>query len=391
MKVAFTGHKGIPVTKGGGVENYVQNLSTRLADRGFEVISYNRRHYANMGDQWQGVEIRYTPCWESKSFEAITHTITSIWDAFWEPNLDILHVNSVGPGLTIPMTRFAFWLKRILTGHKTSIVFTFHSEDWFHGKWGYFAKKMLRLGALFGSLCADEVIAVSKSVKKTVKQEFYRQATYIPNGTNFHLVRSDSQLAKFGLVKGEYIIFVARLVKHKNPHILIEAYQKMKERYEKKLTIVGGASHTAEYEKYLHKLAGDDPDIIFTGHQSGHTLKQLFAHAALYVLPSDSEGLSISLLEAASYGVPIIISNIPQNREVVRSYAGKVRPRSVQSLAKKMESMLADYDTHKANAQTLQNIVRKEYNWDTITDQVVEIYTKYYSWYLVERPIFSYK
>lgn len=391
MKVAFTGHKGIPSTKGGGVENYVQNLSTRLVGKGFEVISYNRYHYADVGEQWEGVDIRYTPCWESKSFEAITHTFTSSWDALWEPKLDILHVNSVGPGLTIPFTRVAFWMKRIFTGHKTSIIFTFHSEDWHHGKWGRMAKYMLRVGALFGSLFADEVIAVSKSIRGTVRKEFHRNAIYIPNGTNFHNINSDRYIKKFGLEKEGYIVFVARLVKHKNPHVLIEAYQKMKDRYGKKLVIVGGPAHTGEYEQYLHKLAENDPEIIFTGHQSGNTLKQLFANAAIYVLPSDSEGLSISLLEAASYGVPIIVSSIPQNREVVRSYGGKVRPRSVQSLARRLEEMLEDYDTSKEKAAKLQEIVKDHYSWDTIVDKVERVYIDQYMKYAVEQPIFSYK
>lgn len=373
MKIAFVGQKGIPATAGGGVENYVEHLAVRLARRGHQVLAYTRSKYAPEG-LYKGVEVIATPSVPTKSLDAGTHTVSSIWHSFFIPDLDILHINSVGPAFFTIFARIGFGLKYILGGKYTKVVFTFHSADWYHGKWNLFAKSMLKLGAWIGCNFADEVITVSKSLRYFASREFDVKTTYIPNGTDFNHITSDSELAKFGLKKKSYIVFIARLVKHKNAHILIQAYQEMARKYGKKLVIVGAETFTKDYEKYLHQLADGNKNIIFTGHQSGRTLKQLFANAAVYVLPSASEGLSISLLEAGSYGVPIIVSDIRENIEVVGDLAHIARVNSVVSLRHKLEEVLGDYRGAQELAEMLQSEIRYHYSWNNIVKAVENLY-----------------
>jgi glycosyltransferase involved in cell wall biosynthesis len=373
MKIAFVGQKGIPATAGGGVENYVEHLAVRLAHKGHQVLAYTRSQYAPEG-LYKGVEVLATPSIPTKTLDAGTHTLNSIWHSFFIPDLDILHINSVGPAFFTIFARIGFGLKYILRGKYTKVVFTFHSADWYHGKWNLFAKSMLKLGAWIGCNFADEVITVSKSLRYFASREFDVKTTYIPNGTDFNHITSDSELAKFGLKKKGYIVFISRLVKHKNAHILIQAYQEMALKYGKKLVIVGTETFTKDYEKYLHQLANGNKNIIFTGHQSGRTLKQLFANAAVYVLPSASEGLSISLLEAGSYGVPIIVSDIRENIEVVGDLAHIARVNSVVSLRHKLEEVLGDYRGAQELAEMLQSEIRYHYSWNNIVKAVENLY-----------------
>ena len=336
-------------------------------------MAYTRSQYAPAGD-YKGVEVIATPSIPTKSLDAGSHTFFSIWNSFFIPDLDILHINSVGPAFFTLFARIGFALKYLFTGQYTKVVFTFHSADWHHGKWNLFAKSMLKLGAWIGCNFADEVITVSKSLRYFVCREFDIKTTYIPNGTDFNYITSDSELVKFGLKKRGYIVFIARLVKHKNAHILIQAYQQMARKYGKKLVIVGTGAHTDEYEQYLHSLANGDSNIIFTGHQSGRSLKQLFANAAVYVLPSSSEGLSISLLEAGSYGVPIIVSDIRENIEVVGDLAHIAKVNSVTSLKHQLEYVLGDYKGAMELADMLQSEIKYHYSWNNIVKAIENIY-----------------
>lgn len=373
MKIAFVGQKGIPSIGGGGVENYVEHIAVRLARKGHKVLAYTRFKYAPAGD-YKGVDMIATPSIPTKSLEAGTHTFTSICNSFFISDLDVLHINSVGPAFFTLFARIGFGIKYLFFGKYTKVVFTFHSADWYHGKWNFFAKSMLKLGAWIGCNFADEVITVSKSLRYFVCREFEVKTTYIPNGTDFNYITSDSELSKFGLKKRGYIVFIARLVKHKNAHILIQAYQEMSRKYGKKLVIVGSGSFTNDYEKYLHTLANGNKNIIFTGHQSGRTLKQLFANAAVYVLPSSSEGLSISLLEAASYKVPVIVSDIRENLEIVGDLAHVAKVNNILSLRHQLENVLGDYKGAMELADILQSEIKYYYSWNNIVSALENVY-----------------
>lgn len=375
MRIAFVGQKGIPSTAGGGVENYVDHIAVKLAHKGYEVFVYTRKSYAP-ASEYKGIKIIETASIPTKILEAGTHTFTSIWNSFFIPDLDVLHINSVGPAFFTLFAKLGFGLKHLFGAKHTKIVFTFHSADWYHGKWNLFAKSMLKLGAWIGCNFADEVITVSKSLRYLVHREFDIKATYIPNGTDFNHITSDSELAKFGLKKKEYIVFISRLVKHKNAHILIQAYKQLAKNYGKKLVIVGGDSYTKDYEQYLYDLAAGDKNIIFTGHQSGRTLKQLFANAAVYVLPSASEGLSISLLEAGSYGVPIVISDIRPNMEIVGDLGHIAKVNSTISLKHQLESVLGDYKGAMELADILQSEIKYHYSWSNIVKAIENVYRR---------------
>lgn len=121
---------------------------------------------------------------------------------------------------------------------------------------------------------------------------------------------------KFNLVKDDYILYVGRLVPEKGLEYLIKAFKMIKT--SKKLVIAGGASDTNEFEQRLRYLSDTNENIIFTGFVQGEILEELYSNAYIYVLPSDLEGMPLSLLEAMSYGNCCMVSDIEECSSVIQ-------------------------------------------------------------------------
>lgn len=364
MKAYLIGQKGIPA-KNGGVEKHVENLAVRLARNGQEVFVYARNNYQDKKlKHYQGVNIINLPSVGTKNLDAISHTFFACLDLIFRRRPDVVHFHSVGPSSLILLIK--------IFRPKLKVVFTFHCQDYHHQKWGRLARWYLKLGEAIGCRYADQVITISEELKKYSKEKYGVETIYIPNGAEKVTETNDDLLSSWNLKKGEYFVSISRLVKHKGIHYLIEAYQKLAT--EKKLVIVGGGAFTDEYVSELKKLAGDKPNIIFTGNQSGKVLAQLYANAYAFVQPSEYEGLSVALLEAMSYGLPCIVSDIPANLEAVAGQALIFENKNTKDLEDKMLKMLSNPDLGKEIGEKLRERANTEYNWDTIAKNTKKLY-----------------
>lgn len=364
MKIYIIGQKGLPA-HGGGVETHVENLAIKLAKSGHEVFAYTRRNYTSKNFlEFMGVKLISLPSIPTKNLDAISHTFLACLDFIFKRKADVIHFHSIGPASLI-------WLIKILRP-QVKIVFTFHSQCYFNSKWGKFAKFYLSLGEKIGCTLADEVIVVSKSLKKYVEEKYHRQANYIPNGVNINENISASKIKElWNLEKNSYILSVSRLVKRKGLEYLIEAYKKINT--DKKLVIVG----SGDFSKTLKEMAKDNNNIIFTGVQTDRELQELYSNALLFVQASEAEGLSISLLEAASYKSPVLISNIDANLEVMGSDAFSFENRNINDLKDKLDLFLNNAnirDNVDKNIEKVYNKILNEYSWDKIIDQTVVLY-----------------
>ena len=366
MRIAIIGQKGIP-SKGGGVEKHVENLAVYLVKAGEDVLVYNRTNYRpEKIKDYQGVEIINLPTIGSKHLDAIVYTFLSIIHLSTQ-KVDIIHLHSIGPALLT-------WLVKLIKP-KTKLVFTFHCQDYYHQKWNAVAINMLKLGEKIGHKYADEVIAVSKSLKSYSYRRYNRQVNYIPNAVEkANIMPANIIKEKWGLDKNSYIVSISRLVRHKGVHYLIESYKKLNT--DKKLVIVGSSSHTDDYVKYLHNLAKDNKNIIFTGLQSGDILNELFSNAYIFVQPSEEEGLSISLLEALSFKLAIIASNIPANAEVLGDTNTLFENKSVDSLKEKMDKLINDPDLALKLSEKGKERVENNFNWSKVSHDIIDVYKK---------------
>jgi glycosyltransferase involved in cell wall biosynthesis len=369
MKIAFIGQKGLPATVG-GVETHVERLALGLAARGHDVTVYARHWYVKRRlKKYRGVHIIFKKSWATKNFDTISHVFFSSIDAC-RRNYDIIHYHGVGPALLSFIPR--------IFAPRTRVVVTFHSVDRTHMKWSWIAKFFLHLGERAAVSFPHATIAVSETLKKYCRANYGKEVRYIPNGVDRHecvvprLIKN-----KWGLTHGSYLLFLSRLVKHKGAHYLIQAFNKLKTN--KKLVIAGSSAFTDSYIKELRKLSVDNPRIIFTGELDAETRlwQELFSNAYLFILPSESEGLPIVVLEAMSFGRPVLVSDIPQNLETIQpDYGFRFRNKSVMDLGKKIKYLL----THpklleRTGRSALENVLTK-YSWSTIISEVEDVYVR---------------
>ncbi len=367
MRIAFIGQKtiGIKGERTGGIEKHVDELATRLADRDHEVFVYARAHYQeDRPREYHGVRMIYVPTIYRKNLEAIVHTLLATLHAWFMP-YDIIHYHGVGP------STLTFFL-RILKP-KTRIVTTFHSQDRFHQKWGLLARLYLHFGEIAACWFPHVCIAVSHVIQVYCRTHYRRQVVYVPNGAEPQTVKEFGELENFGLQPDKYFLNVGRVVRHKGLHYLIDAYQKLST--EKKLVIVGGAAEGGEeYFEALKKRVAGDKNILFLGYQSGETLKQLFSHAYIYCQPSESEGLAVVVLEAMSFGTPVLVSDIPENLEAMHRAGFSFKNKNINDLADQMQYCLRHpQEVDKASKKSVE-AVKTFFNWDRITNQVEEVY-----------------
>ena len=377
MKIAMIGQKGIPFIRDGGVERHVEELSIRLVAGGHEVYAYVRPRFIINGQKnYKGVQLISLPSIPTKNLDTITHTFLATIHVLFK-KVDVIHYHGVGPSTLA-------WIPRIFKP-RAKIVVTFHSIDRFHKKWGRFARFYLSWGEWTAVHFAHKTIAVSESIKKYCKDKFKKNVVYIPNGVMAEKISGTEEIKKLGLEKNFYILTVARLIKHKGIHYLIQAYRKIEKTFGddpknwpggkiKKLVIVGAPSFTDDYSAYLNKLAEQSPNIIFTGFQVGDPLKQLFANAYLYVHPSEAEGLSITILEAMSYGTCVLISNIPENLETIDHSGFSFETKNIDDLYEKLIYLLNVPEIVTVRGERGKNFIKENFNWEKIVEETERVY-----------------
>ena len=372
MKIAMIGHKRIP-SREGGIEIVVGELSKRMVRRGSEVTAYNRksRHIAGSEfeekerqKEYEGVKIKwvYTP--DSSKLNAIVYSFFATLNAVFKP-YDVIHFHAEGPSAMIPLAKF--FGKRC--------VATIHGLDWQRAKWGGFATKFLKFGEKTAAKYADEVIVLSKNVQQYFLDTYGRETVYIPNGIDLPEKRKAAMIKeKYGLEGEDYLLFLGRIVPEKGVHYLINAYRKINT--DKRLVIAGGASHTSEYENEVRALAAGDDRIIFTGFVQGQALEELFSNAYLYILPSDLEGMPISLLEAMSYGNCCLISDIPECTEVCGDNAVYFKKSDEKDLENKLNYLLENKDAVQHYKGVSQDFICSKYSWDEVCEKTLQLYQK---------------
>lgn len=371
MRIAFIGQKGIPVIFG-GVERHVEEISTRMASLGHEVFVYVRNNYTDKNlKEYKGVKLIHLPNIPTKHLDAISHTFLASIHALFQ-KYDVIHYQAIGPSSLS-------WIVKFFSP-KSTVIATYHCKDYMHQKWGRLAKVYLRLSEKLACKVPDKTIASSKDLAQHAKKKYNVEAEVIANGANLLYNEKSDKLSRWGLKEKRYILYVGRFVKHKGIHYLIEAFKKLENTNKLsnnfKLVIVGEGFHTDDYVKYLKTISEGRNNIIFTGSQTGEDLDQLFSHAYLFVQPSEYEGLSLVLLEAMGYGLPILSSDIKENTEVIKDTGFIFKSKNVDDLKEKLAYILNKPLEAEEKGKLAKARIQKEYSWDTIVKRTIELYWK---------------
>ncbi len=362
-KVVFVGLRGVPDIQG-GVETHVAAISARLAERGWRVEVIGRTPYlpSRRPYVWKGVTV--TPVWapRSRSFEAVLHTTLGLFVAARE-NPDLVHIHAIGPALLTP-------LARLLGLH---VVVTHHGFDYERQKWGPAARAILRTGEALGMLFSHANIGVSRTIVETVRHRFSVGATFIPNGVESPPPANPDipYLDRIQLRPRRYVLSVGRIVEEKRHLDLIAAFARLNDPG-LKLVIAGAADHAGSYQHDVAVAAAATRGVVMAGFQRGEALSQLYRHAGLFVLPSSHEGMPMALLEALSYGVPCVASDIDANLALDLGQDSYFPLGAVDRLAEAMRAKLAASNPAESAARAAK--ILDSFGWGAIVDRTMEVY-----------------
>lgn len=350
----------------GGIEVVVNELVTRMAAKGHKVICYDRKSKHVSGaalDNSQDTEgVKIIPVWtiDYKGLAALTSSYVAALRAGFS-KADIVHIHGEGPGATC-------WIPKLF-GKKT--VLTIHGLDWQRAKWGGMAKRYIKFGERRAVKWADEIIVLSRGLQKYFRDEYCRETVYIPNGVHKPEIREAKQITeKWGLTKDSYILFLGRIVPEKGLRYLIKAWENIKT--DKKLVIAGGSSDTDGFLKELKKTCSQN--MIYTGFQQGQVLEELYSNSYLYCLPSDLEGMPLTLLEAMSYGNCCLVSDIPECTEVVEDKAVIFSRGNEDELRRVLQGLLDDEQRVAEYKNKAAEFICNKYNWDDVVNRTLELY-----------------
>ena len=364
-KVSVIGIRGI-LGIAGGAEIHSENLYRELSNN-FEITIYARKAYFNSKPTThtsQQTKIKYVRCIKTMYLETISSTfVTTIICFIKKP--EIAHFHNIGAGLFIPLIK--------LRGVKT--VLTYHSKNFEHSKWGFIGRKFLRLCEYISVRHADEIITINKTIADRILSKFNRNCHVIPNGvTKVSNFNSLNLIEQFGCKSGKYVLYVGRISPEKGVHILIQSFIRLKAEFKAdhiqsyKLIIVGQLTHKDKYERKVISLKANRNDIIFTDYQSGYCLNELFSKAGIFVLPSFNEGHSIALLEAMSYRLPCLVSDIPELKVFNLGTDSYFKTGDVNCLMHKLFLLLKSPPCNK-------NYDIDEYSWGKIADRTGTIFS----------------
>ncbi len=369
LNIAMLGHKRIP-SREGGIEIVVEELATRLVEHGYCVTCYNRNGHHICGKEYdtkkrknyKGVRLKAVFTVNIKGFAAMTASLFgAISTAFG--NYDVVHFHAEGPCAML-------WLPKLF-GKRC--IATIHGLDHQRAKWGKLASAYIMFGEKCAVKYADEIIVLSKGIQNYFKNTYGRKTRFIPNGVSRPEVRKAEKITeKYGLEKDQYILFLGRLVPEKGIQYLINAFREIN--IDKKLVIAGGSSDTDVFLDQLKELARGDDRIIFTGFIQGQILEELYSNAYLYVLPSDLEGMPLSLLEAMSYGNCCLVSDIEECASVVENHGMVFKKGDVEDLKEKLKTACETKSLVQKYREKASDYICKKYSWDITAEKTAELY-----------------
>lgn len=371
VKIAMLGHKSIP-SRQGGIEIVVEELAVRMAALGHQVTIYNRSGHHVSGKEfdqkklreYKGIRMKYVPTIDKKGLAAMSASFfAAVAAAFGK--YDVVHFHAEGPCAML-------WLPKLF-GKRC--IATVHGLDHQRAKWGKFASTYIMLGEKCAVRFADEIIVLSEGVQKYFLDTYGRKTRFIPNGVNRPVLHEAEIIKnKFGLEKDTYILFLGRLVPEKGLRYLIQAFKQVKT--DKKLVIAGGSSDTDEFASELWEMAKDDDRIIFTGFVQGQELDELYSNAYVYTLPSDLEGMPLSLLEAMSYGNCCLVSDIDECASVVEDKALIFKKSDVNGLKEKLQLACDQPKIVEQMKAEAADFICGKYNWDDVVKETLSLYRK---------------
>ena len=247
-------------------------------------------------------------------------------------------------------------------------------------KWGGFATKYLKFSEHMAVKYADEITVLSNHDADYFMQAYdAKNIKIIPNGASKPVFAGPRTLYNYSIEPAKYILYIGRFAPEKRVDLLLHAYAASKAKSKYNLVLAGPVADTPQLKETAEKI----PGVILVNNATGELKEALLTWAKMYVLPSDLEGLSMSLLEALTYGDLTLCSDIPENIEVYQNSTTFLHTfqhgdivdlttniDTLLSLPRAVPGMAKDGD----DAMLQSNLFRSLYDWDKVTMQYKNLY-----------------
>lgn len=365
LKIAFLGVKGIPSKS--GTERVVEAIIHRLADE-HDITVYCDPDYTPRGTEVNGVKLIWVPTLKGKHMKATSLDILGALHAIFKGNYDVVHVNGVETCFVLPLLRL-----------KYRVISTAHGSPRRHPreKWGKAARILMGLTEYPFLYLSNYATSVSKVDSEYFERRYGKKAIFIPNGiderTGCDIPAARSLLAELNYQPDQYIMFSAgRIDPSKGCHLVIDAYKQVKP--DLPLMVVGDLEQVPAYGESLKQAATGDPITFVPLIKNKELLLGLVKLCKYFVFPSLFEGMSVMLLEAASLGVPIICSDIPENQIVMKDSVLYFRCGDTDDLQEKMKWALAHPKEMQELGSKASAMLKEHLTWGKIAQVYDSLY-----------------
>jgi glycosyltransferase involved in cell wall biosynthesis len=362
MRIIVVGLRGFPKVQG-GIEKHSEHLYPLFVENGCQIAVVVRSPYMRNypGSLWRGVQLRRIWAPKIGGLETFAHTFFGVLYAIFK-RPDIVHVHAVGPSFWVPLLHL----------FNQKVVVTIHGLDYERKKFGLVAKTILLLGEKWAAKYANKCIAVSQSVADKLRTKYKIDLAVINNGIDSPLLIQETNFIRnYNLAPSKYILLVSRIDPDKRHIDLIEAFEQANLN-NWKLVLVGNSDHPNKFEKEVLNKAANTKNVISLGFRTGKELAELYSHAALFVLPSAKEGFPIVLLEALSYGITTLASDIAPNLEIGLAPEHYYQLGNINELTEKLEQYCQE--DNEIDRKHRRERILKLYSWEEIAKQTLTVY-----------------
>lgn len=391
MKIAITGIRGIPACYG-GFETFAEELSTRLVQRGHEVIVYGRKHVIKYAEPlYRGVNIRLLPAPRHKYLETPVHSLLSFIEIL-RRRVDVVLVCNAANSPFLWILRLA----RIPT------VVNVDGIERKRAKWNILGKLWYRLGEFSSVLFASELVSDAEVIRSYYREKYRRDSTVIRYGysealggksiSGEPLARTrilgkktsgddglTSRLAEGNIFQelriapGRYLLYVSRLEPENNAHRVIAAYNKLPlELQRRPLLIVGDAPYAKDYILGLRSQAGNN--IHFLGFRFGEDYQLLQLGAYLYIQATEVGGTHPALVEAMGYANCIVANDTPENREVLGNAGMYYRKNDEHDLSQILRFLVANEQQVLSYRKAALLRAEANFSWPEIVNEYEQLF-----------------
>lgn len=347
MRIAILGTRGIPAHYG-GFETFAEELSTRLAARGHQVVVYCREKSAET--PWHGVDLRYLPTIRHKYFDTLAHTFYS--------TLHLLR-NRVDVALYCNGANAIFTVLPRLAG--IPVALNVDGLERKRKKWNRLAKAWYHLSEWLATFCPTAVVTDAKSIQEYYRDHYGAATTFISYGAETGKTPDDGIVRGLGLEPGRYFLYVSRMEPENNALLVRQAFEKVDTDF--KLALIGDAPYAHEYIRQVRDT--DDPRVVMPGAIYGEGYRQLGSHCFAYIHATEVGGTHPALIEAMGRGALVLYLETAENAEV----AGGAGIAFESNLAEKLASVLRMTEADREKLRSAARAgVEERYSWTAVTN-----------------------